>query len=89
LIKGGIFIDKGHLERLTDAQLAKSVRSHEKSLAEHIDKINNPLKYVPDYGDWNIMKQEGMREYWEKEIVNMQKQICITRLELKRRQENE
>ena len=31
------------------AQLNKSIRSHEKQVTEHQDKINNPVKHYPNW----------------------------------------
>jgi hypothetical protein len=77
--------NKSHIERLTNEQLQKSIKSHEKSMMEHRDKIDNPTKYIQDYTKWSALKQNGMREYWRKEIVNMQKQVSIAKNELNRR----
>ena len=59
------------------AQLDKSIRSHEKQVIEHRDKINNPEKYAPDWCIMEINEQEGLVRRWEKDLEKNQDEAEI------------
>ena len=50
----------------TDAQLDKSIRSHEWQIAEHINKINNPHEYISDWSELSETERERNIKTWEK-----------------------
>ena len=52
----------------TDAQLDKSIRSHEQQVADHYDKISNPRKYAPKWNEMDKRVQEGLLKRWQKDI---------------------
>ena len=61
----------------TPSQLNKSIRSHEQQLAEHLNKINNPVLHSPDWGEISEMKRAGRVRYWQKEVDNLQDKLEI------------
>ena len=56
------------LTEQSDFQLLRSIRSYEKNLYEHKDKILNPNKYIDDWLELPNDNKNGTILYWEKEI---------------------
>jgi|GEM_PF-1751770 len=66
------------LDRMTDAQIEKSIRSNEQNIALHEDKIANPRKYLdPDISDEAVRRYTD--DYWPKEIRKFQDEADIAR----------
>lgn len=70
----------------TSNQLRKGIRSFQKRIEEHWQKINNPEKF---YSDWNDEpdKQAGRIGHWQHEIKNFAESIQNRVEELNRRGE--
>lgn len=70
-------------------EMKKSIRSHQKTIALHEDKIRNPEKYYPN--EWNQyddnIKQQFIKK-WQKEISNYRRDISRIEKELKKRGES-
>lgn len=49
-------------------RLDKGIRSFQKRVREHRDKIGHPEKYVRDWDRKSPREQEGLRKHWQKEI---------------------
>ena len=73
----------------TDTQLDKSIRSHEKQVAEHQEKINNPEKYAPKWSKMEKKAQEGLLKRWAKDIVKNQEAAEIENKVREERKQNE
>lgn len=69
-------------------EMKKSIRSHQRTIALHEDKIRNPEKYYPD--EWNLLSEEKKQVYiakWQKEITSYKRDINRIEEELKKRGE--
>mgnify|MGYP003571421879 CR=1 FL=1 len=53
----------------------KGIRSLNKQIEKHKDKINNPEKYVKDWESLSQEKKMWNIDYWEKEIKRYEKNI--------------
>jgi hypothetical protein len=49
--------------------LEKAVRSYEKVILEHTDKIANPGKYVEKWGSLSAVEQAGLIQKWQKDLA--------------------
>lgn len=66
------------IEKQSDNNLEKGIRTLEKRIKEHEYKIRHPEEF---YNDWNNVDQEvklGRLKHWKKEIANFEKSI-VTR----------
>ena len=66
--------------RQTDKQLLKSIRSIEKELEKHKNKVISPMCYVSDWDKRNTYYRIGIVEKWKKEIKNFETEILIGKL---------
>lgn len=73
------------LQKQTDNQLRKGIRSNEKQIRIHEDKINNPEKYIEDWNEYSERRKEGLKKHWRKEISNFNKNISDNLEELRKR----
>lgn len=71
--------------RQTDNELLKGIRSEQKQITLHIDKIKNPEKYVPGYKSESKQYREGLIRKWKKDLANHERQVELRKKELKRR----
>lgn len=75
--------------KYSDRALASSIRKHKSEIAEHTDKIENPMKYIdldnPQRSNPRYI--EGLKKHWAKEIENFKEQIQRAEKEQKRRQQ--
>lgn len=60
----------GRIKDQTPKELAKTIKSEQKRIAEHKEKIQNPEKYSPNWDNEDIKAREGRIKYWQKEIAN-------------------
>ncbi|MDO4720713.1 MAG: phage minor head protein [Peptostreptococcaceae bacterium] len=81
-----LFVNKD-IEKQTERQLKKGIRSYEKQIQRHKDKIDNPSAYVEGWESYSEKRKEGLKRHWEKEIQNFQKNIADNMSELKKRGE--
>lgn len=58
-------------------QRAKSVRSYREQIAEHLDKIENPAKYVSSWGALRDSHRRALLHGWRKEVADHIEQIAI------------
>lgn len=58
----------GRLENQTVKELNKSIKSTQKSIDLHKDKIKNPQKYCLDWDKKTESEKRGSIEYWQKEV---------------------
>lgn len=63
------------LEEQSPQELEKTIKSHEKIMEIHKDKIKNPEKHCSDWESIDQRKKDGRIEYWKKEIKNHTKLI--------------
>ncbi len=68
------FANKG-LDKQSDRELQKSIRSWNVIVEKHKDKVNNPAKYDKDWGMKKENQKAGLVKHWEKEIRTAEK--CI------------
>lgn len=69
-------------------EMKKSIRSHQKTIALHEDKIRNPEKYVPGWNNLNDIRRKQIVNGWKKEIFNYSRDISRIEDELKKRGES-
>ena len=82
------FANKG-LDKQSDRELQKSIRSWNVIIEKHKDKVNNPAKYDKDWAFKDEREKAGLVKHWEKEIRTTEK--CIkeaNELLAKRKEEN-
>lgn len=76
-----LFTEK-NLQHQTSNQLRKGIRTFQKRIEEHLNKIKEPWKI---YGDWHDEPemQEGRLGHWLHEIKNFEESIqnCVEELE--------
>ncbi|SCL85070.1 minor capsid protein [Sporanaerobacter sp. PP17-6a] len=64
--------------KYSDAQIKKSINSHQKQIDEHKDKIRNPEKYDKDWNNKSAIQQEGLIRKWSKDLKrNREEQIIF------------
>ncbi len=61
----------------TQNHLLKSIRSHEKQVEIHMDKIAHPEKYVPDWGSKTFQERSGLLRKWNKDAQRNSEQAEI------------
>ena len=64
---------------MTKAQAEKSIRSINKQISEHREKIRNPSSFIKDYASYDERRKSGIIRFWEKEIANMENQLIAAR----------
>ena len=82
------FANKG-LDKQSDRELQKSIRSWNVIIEKHKDKVNNPAKYDKDWEFKDEQAKAGLVKHWEKEIRAVEKNIKeANELIAKRKEEN-
>ncbi|MFA6304130.1 MAG: SpvB/TcaC N-terminal domain-containing protein [Patescibacteria group bacterium] len=61
----------------TNQQLADSVASHMKQVDKHIDKLNNPSKYIDNFEQKTEQEIQGYINHWKKDLLRNQEQANI------------
>jgi hypothetical protein len=62
----------------TAEQLQKGIESLQKQIAEHADKIANPGKYIPNFGQLDSRQQAALLgSKWPSDIARQQEQVQI------------
>ena len=51
--------------------------SLEGRVAEHLDKIANPARYVENWSELGARAQQGMLNYWAKEAATYREQADV------------
>ena len=78
------FANKG-IQKQTDKQLQKSIKSWQEVVDTHKDKVNNPAKYDKDWDNKDDTHKAGLLNHWRKEIRYTEKNIEEAENELKKR----
>jgi len=55
-------------QKCTDKELLKGVKSLDKQINLHLDKIANPKSYIPEWDEFELRKQDGTIKKWQKDI---------------------
>lgn len=77
--------EKG-LDSQTINQLKKSIRSLNKQIEKHKEKIAHPELIYPNWDKYNEIEKEGYKKHWKKEISTFEIQIERREREIDRRQ---
>ena len=78
------FAEKDILNQ-SSKQLRKGIKSFEKRIEEHQNKLANPSKYDVDWEIKPEIKKKGLLKHWRKEINNFKESINSRIEELKNR----
>jgi hypothetical protein len=71
---------------MTNVQIEKSIKSLEKKISIHENKILNPEKYYPDFYNLRIeVQQANLIKHWPEEIKTFSEQKQILEIVLNRR----
>ena len=74
-----------YMER-TDKELQKGIKSYQKQIDEHIDKIANPEKYIPNWNNLHPNQKKVLQEEkWYEDIQRQREQKQILECILKNR----
>ncbi|MDR2167096.1 MAG: hypothetical protein LBE35_04495 [Clostridiales bacterium] len=66
-----------NLLTLSDAQVAKSIRSYKKQIAHHMEKRNNPALHAIGWHNLDDREKSGLTRYWEKEIDDLNAKLAL------------
>lgn len=59
-------------------EIEKGIKSLEKQIQEHADKISNPQKYIKDFDKLDIRQQENLiNKKWNSDIARQKEQKQI------------
>ena len=81
-----LFTEK-NLENQTPNQLRKGIRSLNKDLELHLNKIENPENYCSDWNSKDEREKSGLIKHWLHEIKNFTESIQNRVEELEKRGE--
>ena len=77
-----VHITKMHIQlfaaKLSDdseKELCKSRRSYKKVIDIHKEKISNPKKYIENWEQKTQQEQNGLINYWKKEIIEAERRL--------------
>ena len=70
----------------TNTQAERSIRSLNKQITSHQDKIQNPEKHYPNWNLFSNREKSGYEKHWKKEINNFIEQRDIIKQILKGRE---
>ncbi|MCC8069617.1 MAG: hypothetical protein LIO71_07700, partial [Ruminococcus sp.] len=79
------FFAEKDLKNQNSNTLKRSIKSFEKRIIEHKEKISNPKKYYPNWDTFDERYQNGLKKHWKKEISNFEQSIQNRIEELKNR----
>jgi hypothetical protein len=68
---------KQQYETKNSEEIKRGIRSFDKQINLHEDKINNPEKYVSDFSSRNEHYRQGLLKKWHKEIETYKEQKAI------------
>ncbi|MEW6609799.1 MAG: hypothetical protein AB1414_20540, partial [bacterium] len=63
----------------TPEEIQKALKSYEKQVALHKEKIANPDKFAEDWNKMDTRAQEGLLRYWQKDLQRNQELAEIMR----------
>ena len=81
------FFAESDIKNQASSSLKRAIRKYEKRIDEHIDKINNPQKYAPEWDNFSEQHKKGLIKHWNKEISNFKESIENRKNELNLRGE--
>lgn len=82
-----IILKEKDINNQTTAQLRKGIRSYRKQIVKHIDRIQNPKDFYPEWDSFDKRYQAGLKRHWEKEIKNHRTEIERREIEINKRGE--
>lgn len=65
--------------------MEKGIRSYQRQIKRHTDKMKYPKKYYKDWDSKSKRFKKGCYEHWRKELRNFKKNMNDNLQELKRR----
>lgn len=77
------------LRKQSIRSLEKGIKSYEKQIEKHRDKIANPKKYVEDWDRYDDRRKQGLIRHWEHEITTFKKNVDDNKRELNKRGEKD
>jgi len=79
------FFAESDIPKQSSASLKRSIRKLTKRIDEHEGYIKNPYTHVPEWDEYSVLRQEGLKKHWRKEIRNFRESINNRIAELKKR----
>ena len=79
------FFAEEDIKRQSSNSLKRAIRNLTKRIDEHEEYIRNPYPHIPNWDDYPIQQQEGLKRHWRKEIINFNNSINNRIEELKKR----
>ncbi len=83
------FFSESGLEKQSDNQLKKGIRSKEKRIREHKGYIENPYIKYPEWDSFDDDRKERELKHWRKEIMTHRLEIKERENLLERRSKDE
>mgnify|MGYP001625222527 CR=1 FL=1 len=84
LVNIQLFAEKD-IRRQSSASLQRAVRSYQKQIEAHKDKLAHPEQYIDGWEERDPRYKAGLKRHWQKEIRNFQQSIEDRVQELKQR----
>ncbi len=69
------FFAENGIKFQTPNEIRKGIKTLEKRLNEHKEKISSPDKYCKDWNVRSDAQKKGLLNFWEKECINLQNGI--------------
>ena len=87
LIIGLQFFANKNISKMSSNQLKKSITSWNEKINQHMDKINFPQKYYPEWESFDKRYQNGLMKHWQHEIQTFTDDLKRAKEELLKRGE--
>jgi hypothetical protein len=62
-----------------DNEIMRALRSYERQVALHADKLSNPTKYVQNWASLDARAQQGLLNHWQQDLRRNQELADIMR----------
>ena len=79
------FFANRNIGRMKSTELQKSIASWKEQEQLHIDKLQNPEQYYPNWNQFDQRYQNGLKKHWEHEIATFRADIEAALEELRKR----
>ena len=79
------FFAEKDIEKQNSSSLKRAIRKYRAQIEEHQAKLDDPLKFFPEWNNFDSRYQEGLKRHWNKEIRNFKQSIQDRIDELKKR----
>jgi len=66
-----------NLRNQTDAQLGRSIKSYQKNIVEHNEKISNPARFYSSWDSMGEIEKQGRLEYWRNEVSDLEAKLNL------------